>query len=427
MDSREIRERFLKFFEKRGHKVIPSTSLVPKNDPSVLFITAGMQPLIPYLMGKEHPQGRRLVNVQKCVRTQDIEEVGDKTHDTFFEMLGNWSLGDYFKEEAIRWSHELLTSESEGFGLDQNRLYVTVFEGDENAPRDEEAKKVWLSLGVAEHRIYYRGASDNWWPAVKGRDAWTGPTGPDTEMFYDITIEGLGDLSPDKFGQASDEQKVVEIWNDVFMQYEKKEGKIIRELAIKNVDTGAGLERLTMVLQGQDNIFDTDLFSPMISKIQELSNHQDVKSERIIADHIRTSVFMIADGVTPSNTGRGYILRRLLRRAYIHLRKLGAPLETLQAVAIGVAEHQSYKGLYVLNSYHAGAVIVEEVDKFKKALEAGLKQVEKGNDPFVLFTSFGLPLELIEEVVSVDRAKFQKQMEEHKQISSTAGEQKFKK
>ena len=427
MLSGEIRKRFIDFFEKRGHAILPSASLVPENDPSVLFTTAGMQPLIPYLMGKPHPKGKRLVNIQKCVRTQDIDEVGDNTHDTFFEMLGNWSLGDYFKEDAIKWSYELLTSKEVGFGIDPKRLYITIFEGDENVSRDEEAKKVWLSVGVPENRIYYKGVGDNWWPAVKdkNKDTWTGPTGPDTEMFYDVTKEGLGDLTPEEFDNANDTQKAVEIWNDVFMQYEKKEGKITGELKVKNVDTGAGLERLTMVLQGKDNIFDTDLFYPMMS-VFERTGDRNTKSERIIADHIRTSVFMITDGVRTSNTGRGYILRRLLRRAYIHARKMGLDISVLNSVVEEVMKHESYNGVYPF-SPKVKDVIKEEVEKFEKTLEAGLKQVEKGADPFTLFTSYGLPLEVIEEVTTVDKEKFQKQMEEHKQMSSVAGEQKFKK
>ncbi|HEY4500473.1 MAG TPA: alanine--tRNA ligase-related protein, partial [Candidatus Paceibacterota bacterium] len=260
MESQEIRRRFLKFFEKRGHTAIPSASLVPaENDESVLFTTAGMQPLIPYLLGKSHPAGRRLVNIQKCVRTQDIDEVGDSTHDTFFEMLGNWSLGDYFKAEAIEWSFELLTSKTEGFGLDPKRLYVTVFEGDENAPRDEQALEIWKRY-MPENRIFFMGAKSNWWSVGEN-----GPCGGDTEMFYDVTPEGLGDMTKKEYEKADSEQKVVEIWNDVFMEYEKKDGKITGKLSQKNVDTGAGLERLSMALQGKNNIFDTDLFLPMIT------------------------------------------------------------------------------------------------------------------------------------------------------------------
>ena len=426
MQSEEIRRRFLAFFEKRGHAVIPSASLVPnKDDTSVLFNTAGMQPLIPYLMGTEHPQGKRLINIQKCVRTQDIEEVGDKTHDTFFEMLGNWSLGDYFKEDAIKWSYDILTSKEEGFGLDPKRLYITVFGGNGDAPQDDESFNIWKKY-IPENRIYFltwNGKKEpNWWDAGDN-----GPCGPDTEMFYDVTVHGLGDMNKEEYLAADERQDVVEIWNDVFMEYEKRDGKVIGKLKQKNVDTGGGLERVAMAAQGKDNIFDTDLFSSMISKIKEASNNFDVKSERVVADHIRTSVLMLSDGVEPSNKDRGYILRRLLRRAWVFEYKSKLSPEVFEDLIIKVIE--KYKSHYpaleenrdkIINLYFA------ERSKFKVALESGLKQVEKGDDPFILFTRYGLPLEIIEGVVSVDRAKFQAQMEEHKQISSVAGENKFK-
>src|SRR3989338_1094667 len=413
MESSEIRSRFLKFFENRGHKIIPSASLVPENDPSVLFNTAGMQPLVPYLLGQKHPMGTRLANVQKCVRTQDIDEVGDKTHDTFFEMLGNWSLGDYFKEEAIKWSFELLTSKGEGFGLDPNRLYITVFGGNNDAPKDTESFEIWKKY-MPENRIYFltwNGKKEpNWWELGA-----TGPAGTDTEMFYDVTEKGLGDLSKEEYLAADERQDVVEIWNDVFMEYLKNDGKVVGKLEQTNVDTCAGLERLTMALQKKDNIFDTDLFLPMM---EVLPTSVDNRSERIVADHIRTSAFMIADGVTPSNTDRGYILRRLLRRAYVKNKDI-------DPVVDAVVAHPSYKGLYTFAD-NTKEVIKEELDKFKKALDAGLKQVEKGADPFTLFTTYGLPLEIITEVTFVDKAKFQKQMAEHKALSSVAGENKFK-
>src|SRR3989344_6378473 len=247
MTSSEIRQRFLKFFEKRGHAIIPSASLVTPDEKAVtnstLFNTAGMQPLIPYLLGKSHPQGKRLVDVQKCLRTVDIDDIGDKVHATFFEMLGNWSLGDYFKEEAINWSYEFLTDKKEGLGLDPTRLYVTIFSGDENSVQDIESAQIWESVGIPKQRIYFKDAASNWWPAVKSgkEDGWTGPTGPCSEMFYDISAEGLGDMTQEQFEQAENDQKVVEIWNDVFMEFEKDNGKIIGKLAKKNVDTGAGL------------------------------------------------------------------------------------------------------------------------------------------------------------------------------------------
>lgn len=423
MLSAEIRQKFLDFFEKRGHAAIPSASLVPdKDDTSILFTTAGMQPLVPYLMGAPHPKGKRLVNIQKCVRTQDIDEVGDNTHDTFFEMLGNWSLGDYFKEDAIKWSYELLTSKEEGFGLDPNRLYITVFGGNDDAPRDDESFNIWEKY-MPENRIYFltwNGKKEpNWWDAGDN-----GPAGPDTEMFYDVTPDGLGDISKEEYIKADEEEKVVEIWNDVFMEYVKKGGRVVGKLTQKNVDTGAGLERLVMVLQGKDNIFDTDLFTPLMLALENapISN---IRSKRIVADHIRTSVFIIADGVTPSSTDRGYVLRRLLRRAYVHVRKLGLETEVLKIMANLVVSHESYRELYQFHS-ETNSIIINEIEKFKKALDAGLRQVEKGEDPFILFTSYGLPLEIIEEVATVDREKFQKQMAEHRELSSASGEQKFK-
>ncbi|MGB3072654.1 MAG: alanine--tRNA ligase-related protein, partial [Candidatus Moraniibacteriota bacterium] len=313
--SQDIRQRFLAFFEARGHVILPSAPLVPENDPSVLFNTAGMQPLVPYLLGEPHPAGVRLTNAQKCVRTQDIDEVGDKTHDTFFEMLGNWSLGDYFKEDAIRWSYQFLTSKEEGLGLDPKRLYVTVFAGNADAPRDTEAFNVWRSIGIPEQRIYFlaaepSGKEPNWWSPGDN-----GPCGPDSEMFYDVTPDGLGDMTVDEYRRADETQQIVEIWNDVFMEYEKKEGKVIGKLAKQNVDTGGGLERMAMAAQGKDNIFETDLFSHLMTAIMELGSRDDLRASRIVADHLRTAIFLIGDGVRPSNTDQGYILRRLLRRA----------------------------------------------------------------------------------------------------------------
>ncbi len=429
MQSDEIRSRFLKFFEARGHKIIPSSSLVPENDPSVLFNTAGMQPLAPYLLGQEHPMGRRLVNVQKCVRTQDIDEVGDNTHDTFFEMMGNWSLGDYFKEEAIKWSYEFLTSKEEGLGLNPKRLYVTVFEGDENAPKDIEAFEIWKKY-IPENRIYYMGAKTNWWSVGDN-----GPCGPDTEMFYDITPEGLGDLSKDEYVKVDAEQKVVEIWNDVFMEYEKKNGKVIGKLKKKNVDTGSGLERITTAVQGKDNIFDTDLFSPIIDVIKKRSkNKYNEYSARIVADHIRTSVFMLADGVRPANNGRGYILRRLLRRAVRHANILGLS-EHGELDFVAVEVRNKYSGVYSNLSEdwekNIRSEIIKEEEKFRETLEHGLKEFSKGTDPFILFTTYGFPVELTEELakekgITIDRIDFDKKMTEHQKLSQTASAGMFK-
>lgn len=308
MNSSELRKKYLTFFEKREHKIIPSASLVPENDPSVLFNTAGMQPLVPYLLGQKHPMGKRLVNAQKCLRTGDIREVGDNRHLTFFEMLGNWSLGDYFKEESIKLSYLFLTDKEEGLGLDKERIYVTVFEGDSNAPLDQKAFDIWSSY-IDKNRIYFLPARNNWWSAGDN-----GPCGPDTEIFYDLTEAGLGDLDKDKFLEADASGQVVEIWNNVFMEYEKKDGVVVGQLENRSVDTGMGLERIVMVTEKVDNVFETDVLKSIINKIKDNSKKEDIKIERIIADHLRASVFIIADGVLPSNTGRGYVLRRLLRR-----------------------------------------------------------------------------------------------------------------
>jgi alanyl-tRNA synthetase len=427
MQSEEIRQRFLSFFEKRGHAVIPSASLVPENDPSVLFTTAGMQPLVPYLLGEEHPKGRRLVNVQKCVRTGDLDEVGDNRHFTFFEMLGNWSLGDYFKEDAIRWSYDFLTSETEGLGLDASRLYVTVFEGNADAPFDEESKRVWMSLGIPEHRIYKLGAKDNWWSAGEN-----GPCGPDTEMFYDMTEEGLGELSLEDFINASEREDVIEIWNDVFMEYLKQDGKVVSKLSKQNVDTGAGLERMTAVLQGKQTAYETDLFEPIMRRIKSISSVSDLRAERVVADHIRAAVFMIADGVTPSNTDRGYILRRLLRRAVRYADLLGIREGELFNVADSVIS--KYRSIYSELEDKSERVINEirsEEGKFRKTLKDGLKQFEKGTDPFVLFTTYGFPFELTQELarengVELNESDFKKKFEEHQEKSRAGAGEKFK-
>jgi len=426
MKSDEIRSRFLKFFEKRGHKIIPSASLVPENDPSVLFTTAGMHPLIPYLLGEPHPMGVRLASVQKCVRTQDIDEVGDKTHDTFFEMLGNWSLGDYFKKDAIAWSYDFLTSKEEGLGLDVNRLYFTCFEGDENAPKDTESAEIWESLGISKDRIYFLGAGDNWWSPGDN-----GPCGPDSEMFYDLTGE-LGDLTKEEFINECDEQKIVEIWNDVFMEYEKKDGKIIGKLKKQNVDTGAGLERISMVMQGADSLFETDLFVPIMDKINEFTVSHDERAKRIVADHIKTAVFMISHGVIPSNTHRGYILRRLLRRAVRYSDILDFKHDSLFLIAEIVIE--KYKNIYpelLENAETVKKEINKEEARFRETLAKGLKEFEKGTDPFVLFTTYGFPIELTVELArekgnTIDLDDFNKKMAEHQKLSQTSSAGMFK-
>jgi len=488
MQSNEIRQRFLDFFEKRGHSIIPSASLVPENDPSVLFNTAGMQPLVPYLLGEKHPAGTRIVDVQKCVRTTDIEEVGDNTHLTFFEMLGNWSLGDYFKEDAIRWSYEFLTNKEEGLGLDLNRLYVTVFEGDENASQDNEAFEIWREIfekaGLdPEKRIFFMSAKSNWWSPGDN-----GPCGPDSEMFYDTTGELTNGLTKEEFVKADEEQKIVEIWNDVFMEYEKKDGKVIGKLAQKNVDTGAGLERLTTMIQGKNNVFETDLFAPIVEKIlsfvrlcEECSEAErrrnpesSLKSTRIIADHIRSAVFMISDGVIPSNTDRGYILRRIIRRAVRHMDVLGIKEESMVELAdVVINQYGEFYKEVKNNSEKIKEEIQKEEEKFRKTLKKGLKELQKmsigqfgkydssgreidspgmkitGENLFVLFSTYGFPFEMsIEELeklqdkliegrairkkfLNIDdvqnlKKEFEEEMKKHQELSRTASRGKFK-
>lgn len=459
MQSEQIRQKFLDFFKNRDHVIVPSAPLVPENDPSVLFNTAGMQPLVPYLMGQAHPSGsKRIADVQKCVRTTDIEEVGDNTHLTFFEMLGNWSLGDYFKKEAIEWSFEFLTSTDEGLGLDPKRLYVTIFEGDENAPRDNEAYDIWASIfkrvGLdPEKRIFALSAESNWWSPGDN-----GPCGPDSEMFYDMTGELTEGLSKDEFLAADERQHVVEIWNDVFMEYEKKDGAVIGKLAHKNVDTGSGLERVTCVVQGKRSVYETDLFAPIISSIEAASGKKyafekgdlgydempvcwadDRRSMRIIADHIRSSVFLIGDGVVPSNTDQGYVLRRLLRRSVRLADAMGMPEGALTNFVDVVVE--KYKNAYQVIEQKRDVIMSEvqkEEEKFRKTLQKGMRQFEKisdriisGHDAFILFSTYGFPLELTLELakekgLEVDVAAFEKQMEEHQELSRTSSVGKFK-
>lgn len=446
LSSEEIRTRFLKFFEKRGHKIIPSASLVPENDPSVLFTTAGMHPLVPYILGQTHPMGKRLVNSQKCLRTVDIDEIGDNTHATFFEMLGNWSLGDYFKEDAIKWSYEFLTSKEEGLGLDSSRLYVTVFEGDEKASKDDESFKIWKNLGMPEDKIYFMSVKSNWWSTGN-----SGPSGPDTEMFYDITEKGLNIKNKEDFKKADDKQQVVEIWNDVFMEYEMKDGKVVGKLKNRNVDTGSGLERVTMVVQKKTNIFETDLFEYLMKKIDELSdvhatklsNMEILRAKRIVADHIRASVFIIGDGVLPSNTDRGYVLRRLLRRAV----RYSDILKIKEGGLVEVAKEVIKKYQAIYNVFDEKNLIIGEIEKeekkFRETLARGLKIFEnhiKSGDlsvglsgvfAFELVTTYGFPRELTDELakernIEVDWIEFEEEMKKHQELSRSGSEQKFK-
>ncbi len=427
MKSVEIRNRFLEFFKKRGHAILPSASLVPENDPSVLFNTAGMQPLVPYLMGQPHPLGKRLASCQKCVRTGDLDDIGDNRHFSFFEMLGNWSLGDYFKQDAIKWSYEFLTSKDEGLGLDPSRLAITIFAGDENAPYDQESKDIWMNLGIPEHRIYALPADDNWWSPGDN-----GPCGPCSEMFYDMQGEFVGqEISHDNFLSLVNQEKFIEIWNDVFMEYEKKDGVVIGKLAQKNVDTGAGLERLTAVMQGVNTAYRTDLLDSVMQEIKNIAGELfNEKSARVIADHMRTALFMAGDGVFPSNKDRGYIMRRLIRRALVQARKINLLPENL--VTILQTIQNTYTDFYQeINNQEVVTLIVTEMQKFEKTLESGLKEFAKGTDPFILATTYGFPIELTEELaheqgIVIDRAKFDQEMAEHQAKSRVGAEQKFK-
>lgn len=449
MTSNEIRKRFLDFFAKRGHAILPSASLVPENDPSVLFNTAGMQPLVPYLMGQKHPLGTRLASCQKCVRTGDLEDIGDNRHFSFFEMLGNWSLGDYFKEDAIKWSYEFLTSPDEGLGLDPARLAVTIFAGDEHAPFDQESKDIWMSLGIPEHRIYPLGADDNWWSPGDN-----GPCGPCSEMFYDMNSDFVGqEISQESFVEQVKKETFIEIWNDVFMEYEKKDGAVVGKLSQKNVDTGAGLERITAVMQGKNTAYDTDLLAPVMSAVKNIAadTYNEI-SARIITDHIRTAAIMIADGVRPSNKDQGYILRRLIRRATVRAQKMNFfgqfDISTesgkfnqnnifidLLNVLFNTYEEIGYFHAPVepIREPEADAMIQIdlEVGKFRKTLETGLKEFEKGIDPFLLATTYGFPIELTEELaaekgIKIDRADFDLKMKAHQDLSRSGSEQKFK-
>ena len=361
MKAIEIRNKYLNYFKRHGHAVIPSAPLIPENDPSVLFTTAGMQPLVPYLLGEKHPEGTRLTDFQKCLRTNDIDEVGDNRHLTYFEMLGNWSLGDYFKEESIAMSFEFLTKE---LGIPAEKLSVTCFAGDDDCQRDEVTASCWKKAGIPEDRIYYFGKDDNWW--IAGEE---GPCGPDTEMFYDTGKPKCSENCNPSCGCG----KYVEIWNNVFMEFFKtKDGKYTK-LKRHNVDTGLGLERMAMLLQGKETPFDTELFKPVMDKLQELAGENDsIESRRIVAEHLRASMMIIQDGGLPSNVDRGYILRRLIRRMVRHLRKLQINLNELgELIDLNIETlKEMYPELHQ-NSDKIKSVIIEEKDKFEKTLERG--------------------------------------------------------
>ena len=428
-----IRDKYIEFFVSKGHKQIPSAPVVPENDPSVLFNTAGMQPLIPYLMGEPHPYGTRLCDYQKCIRTNDLDEVGDTYHHTFFEMLGNWSLGDYFKKDAITYSFEFLTKV---LNIPVERLGVTVFAGNDTIPFDEESKSIWLSLGIPEERIAAT-SEDNFWIAGE-----TGPCGPDSEMFYWRSDDEI----PKVFDP--EDKRWVEIWNDVFMQYEKKADGTVIELPKKNVDTGMGVERTTAILEGVNDNYASSIWRDVIEKIEEISGKSykdDYLSMRIIADHIRTSVFILGDdaGVVPSNTDRGYILRRLIRRMIRHARKLNIDLNSDFEVTLAELIINKYSKYYEELSKNKERIIDEltkEKVKFSKTLEKGLKVFEKETTnlnkidkdlAFKLYDTYGFPIELTcelaeEKNMEVDTEGFKEKFKEHQEKSRTASKGMFK-
>lgn len=434
MKAIEIRNKYLNFFKEHGHVVIPSASLIPENDPSVLFTTAGMQPLVPYLLGEKHPSGTRLTDYQKCLRTNDIEEVGDNRHLTYFEMLGNWSLGDYFKEESIQMSFDFLTKELQ---IPVEKLSVTVFAGDEDCSRDEVAAECWKKAGILDGHIYYYGKDDNWW--IAGEE---GPCGPDTEMFYDTGKPACGpDCQP-----SCDCGKYVEIWNNVFMEYFKSKDGKYSKLAQRNVDTGLGLERMTMLLQGKETPFDTELFKPVMDKLSELQKVDNIESRRIIAEHLRSSMMVISDGGRPSNVDRGYILRRLIRRMVRHMNKLQINLEEISTlIDINVENLKEMYPDLAKNQELIKNVIIEEKNKFVKTLAHGEKEFEKemnkakeqgktkidGKVVFKLYDTYGFPPEVTSELaqennMTVDMKEFDELFKAHQEKSRMGSEQKFK-
>ena len=432
MTAIELRNKYLKFFEKHGHKIIPSAPLIPENDPSVLFNTAGMQPLVPYLLGQPHPEGKRLVDYQKCIRTNDIDEVGDNRHLTYFEMLGNWSLGDYFKEESIKMSFDFLTQELE---IPVEKLSVTCFGGDETLGKDEESAKYWEKAGIPKERIYY--LKDNWWIAGE-----TGPCGSDTEIFYDT---GKPKCSPE-CNPDCDCGKYVEIWNNVFMEFNKHEDGTITPLEQKNVDTGLGLERVNMILQGKETPYDTEIFEDIMKKLEELQKVDNIFSRRVVAEHLRSSMMIITDGGRPSNLDRGYVLRRLIRRMIRHMNKLQIDLNEL-ANLIDL-DIDVLKQMYPELDKNRGLiknVIIEEKDKFVKTLIHGEREFEKefekikkagkdiveGKVVFRLYDTYGFPPEVTADLakennLKIDLDGFKELFKQHQEKSRAGSEQKFK-
>ena len=432
MNALELRNKYLNFFKGKGHKIIPSASLIPENDPSVLFNTAGMQPLVPYLLGEKHPEGKRLTDYQKCIRTNDIDEVGDNRHLTYFEMLGNWSLGDYFKKESIKMSFEFLTKELE---IPVEKLSVTCFAGNETLEKDEESARYWEEAGIPKERIYF--LKDNWWIAGE-----TGPCGSDTEMFYDTGKEKCSpECNPD-----CDCGKYVEIWNNVFMEFFKHEDGTLTPLKQKNVDTGLGLERVNMLLQGKETPYDTEIFIPIMKKLEELQKVDDIYSRRIVAEHLRSSMMIICDGGRPSNLDRGYVLRKLIRRMIRQMNKLQIDLNELEElIELNI---ETLKGMYPelnKNKELIKKVILEEKDKFIKTLTHGEREFNKeinklklsgknivdGSIVFKLYDTYGFPPEVTSDLakengVKIDLEGFKRLFKEHQEKSRAGSNQKFK-
>ena len=434
MKAIEIRNKYLNFFKEHGHAVIPSASLIPENDPSVLFTTAGMQPLVPYLLGEKHPEGTRLTDYQKCLRTNDIDEVGDNRHLTYFEMLGNWSLGDYFKDESIKMSFEFLTKE---LNIPVEKLSVTCFAGDEDCPKDEVSANAWRKAGIPEDHIYFYGKDDNWW--IAGEE---GPCGPDTEMFYDTGKPACGpDCQP-----SCDCGKYVEIWNNVFMEYFKDSNGIYSKLKQRNVDTGLGLERMTMLLQGKETPFDTEIFEPVMKQIENLQKVDNIQSRRIIAEHLRASIMVTSDGGRPSNIDRGYILRRLIRRMIRHMNKLGIDLSELaNLIDLNIDTLNELYPELKKNRETIKSVIIEEKDKFIKTIAHGEREFNKeiqklkeqgkneisGEVAFKLYDTYGFPPEVTQELaeengMTIDLKKFDELFKAHQEKSKMGSDQKFK-
>jgi len=430
MNRKQLIKKYIDFFKSKDHKEIQNSSTVPENDPTVLFTTAGMHPLVPFFLGEKHPQGKRLVNVQRCIRTGDIDEVGDTCHHTFFEMLGNWSLGDYFKKEAIEYSFEFLTKE---LGIPLERFAVTVFKGDKDAPKDEEAAKVWKSLGIPKDRIAFLSKKDNWW----GPAGESGPCGPDTEMFY----WKLNDTpAPKKFNPKDDNW--VEIWNDVLMQYNKDKDGNYNEAEQKNIDTGMGVERTIAILDGLEDNYLASMWKPIIEKIELISEHKyeeeeiTTKAMRIIADHIKAAVFIINDGIVPGNSEQGYVLRRLIRRAIRYGRILGIESFTTKVADPIYSLYDDYK----LDAEKINLELAKEEKNFLKTLEQGLRVFERlaqnaaeinGKDAFLLYQSYGFPIEMTRELceernLKIDEAGFNEEEKKHQELSRTASAGKFK-